>query len=177
VVDWETCDHASLYSGAIAAIGRDGAGFTAQLQSAKADLDIDPVPRASPSCRARFCGPGCGLSAFGHTVRMAAAAIDHDANTATFDIAVPQDFVRGELRWLDGPQTGLAMTIVARRGAALELGAAIDPAAVPGHRALLRQGCDKTVATCAARFGNAVNFQGEPHLPGNDLLTQYPQPR
>ena len=36
------------------------------------------------------------------------------------------------------------------------------------------EGCDKTLATCAARFGNAVNFRGEPHLPGIDLLTRYP---
>jgi len=28
--------------------------------------------------------------------------------------------------------------------------------------------------TCSARFGNAVNFRGEPYLPGNDLLTRYP---
>ena len=34
-----------------------------------------------------------------------------------------------------------------------------------------------TVATCAARFGNAVNFQGEPFLPGNDMLAQYPVAR
>ena len=37
--------------------------------------------------------------------------------------------------------------------------------------------CDKTIATCSARFGNALNFQGEPFLPGNDMLAQYPVPR
>ena len=47
----------------------------------------------------------------------------------------------------------------------------------PGLRVLLREGCDRTVATCAARFGNAVNFQGEPFLPGNDMLAQYPVAR
>ena len=38
----------------------------------------------------------------------------------------------------------------------------------------LTQGCDKLLATCAGRFGNAVNFRGEPWLPGIDLLTRYP---
>ena len=36
------------------------------------------------------------------------------------------------------------------------------------------EGCDKMLATCAGRFGNAANFRGEPHLPGIDLLTRYP---
>ena len=38
----------------------------------------------------------------------------------------------------------------------------------------LIEGCDKSLATCAARFGNAINFRGEPYLPGIDLLTRYP---
>jgi len=38
----------------------------------------------------------------------------------------------------------------------------------------VRQGCDKRFSTCCTRFANAVNFQGEPHVPGNDLLMQYP---
>lgn len=33
-------------------------------------------------------------------------------------------------------------------------------------------GCDRTFGTCAGRFNNAINFQGEPHLRGNDLLVQ-----
>jgi uncharacterized phage protein (TIGR02218 family) len=37
----------------------------------------------------------------------------------------------------------------------------------------LSQGCDRRFATCRERFGNAVNFRGEPHLPGNDLLLRY----
>jgi uncharacterized phage protein (TIGR02218 family) len=41
-------------------------------------------------------------------------------------------------------------------------------------RVRLTEGCDKQLATCRDRFGNAVNFRGEAHLPGNDLLTRYP---
>ena len=35
-------------------------------------------------------------------------------------------------------------------------------------------GCDKTPETCHARFGNIVNFRGEPHIPGNDKVFSYP---
>jgi hypothetical protein len=50
----------------------------------------------------------------------------------------------------------------------------LDPALAPGTLARLTEGCDHTIATCAGRFANAINFQGEPFLPGNDLLTRYP---
>jgi uncharacterized phage protein (TIGR02218 family) len=45
---------------------------------------------------------------------------------------------------------------------------------VPGCTVELREGCDKRFQTCVSRFANAANFRGEPHLPGNDLLTRYP---
>ena len=47
-------------------------------------------------------------------------------------------------------------------------------AVAPGVLVELSEGCDRSLATCAARFGNAVNFRGEPYLPGIDLLTRYP---
>lgn len=31
-------------------------------------------------------------------------------------------------------------------------------------------GCDKRFDTCVQRFANAVNFRGEPHVPGNDRI-------
>ena len=31
-------------------------------------------------------------------------------------------------------------------------------------------GCDKSFPTCYSRFANAVNFRGEPYVPGMDSL-------
>jgi uncharacterized phage protein (TIGR02218 family) len=173
-VDWATLEHALVFSGTIESVSREGNGFTAELASAKAALAVDPVPRSSPTCRARFCGPGCTLSPARFTRRAEVSAIDGDR--VTFAAIDPMLFSGGELRWLDGPLAGLDATVVA----ADETGLMLDrsPAGVePGARAQLREGCDHTIATCATRFDNAVNFQGEPFLPGTDLLAQYPQPR
>jgi uncharacterized phage protein (TIGR02218 family) len=49
---------------------------------------------------------------------------------------------------------------------------AFPPAA--GDLVQISEGCDRMLATCAGRFGNVLNFRGEPHLPGIDLLTRYP---
>lgn len=33
-------------------------------------------------------------------------------------------------------------------------------------------GCDKRLDTCVARFNNALNFRGEPHVPGTDKMLE-----
>lgn len=151
--------------------------FTAELVSRKAALLADPVPRTSPSCRARFRGPGCNLSPVPFTHEAVLTGVDAETNRVTVDTAAaPDDLAVGWLRWLDGPHAGLAMTIMLADAAGLVLDTPLDPDLAPGLRALVREGCDHTLDTCATRFANAVNFQGEPFLPGNDLLTRYPAP-
>ena len=34
----------------------------------------------------------------------------------------------------------------------------------------MHAGCDKNFTTCGSTFSNAVNFRGEPHLPGADKM-------
>ena len=175
VVDWETLDHAVLYRGAIGAVSQEAGGFSAELLSAKAALSADPIPRTSPTCRAQFCGPGCTLSVAAYTHEAALASLDPETNRAVFAGGpAAADMLGGSLRWLDGPQAGIAMEVIDADESGLLPGVSLDPELEPGTRALLREGCDHTLATCAARFGNAANFQGEPYLPGNDVLARYP---
>lgn len=175
VVDWENLDRAVLYRGEIGAVSEEASGFTAELRSAKAALSADPVPRTSPTCRAQFCGPGCTLSAAAFTHEAALASFDPETNRAIFAGGpASEGMLSGNLRWIDGPQAGIAMEVIDADETGLLPGIALDPALEPGTRALLREGCDHTLTTCAARFGNALNFQGEPFLPGNDVLARYP---
>lgn len=173
-VDWETREHAVFYRGAIQGVNREGNSFAAELASAKAALAIDPVPRSSPTCRARFCGPGCGASPARFTRRAAVSGIAD--GRVQFTAIDPVLYAGGELRWLDGPQAGLGATILTADAGGLLLDRGVE-GVEPAMRALLREGCDHTIATCSARFDNAVNFQGEPFLPGTDLLAHYPMPR
>jgi uncharacterized phage protein (TIGR02218 family) len=177
LVDWETGEHEVLYRGAIGGVTEEDARFTAELVSRKAELLRDPVPRTSPSCRAAFCGPGCTLSPVGFSHEAVLGAVDIAANAVTLETgAAPADLVGGFVRWLDGPHAGSAMTIMASDPAGLVLDTPLAPALAAGARAIVREGCDHTLDTCTARFANAVNFQGEPFLPGNDMITRYPLP-
>jgi uncharacterized phage protein (TIGR02218 family) len=175
VVDWETLETAVLYRGEIGDVAEEAGAFGAELRSAKAGLEVDLVPRTSPTCRARFAGPGCTLSAARFTHEATTVTVDLAANRVTFAGGPPAAQMRdGSVRWIDGPQAGLTMEVVTADELGLVLDVSLDPMLAPGWRALLREGCDHTLQTCAQRFGNAVNFRGEPFLPGNDLVARYP---
>jgi len=175
LVDWQTLENHVLYRGAIGSVIEEEGKFTAQLASRKAELQRDPVPRTSPTCRASFCGPGCGLSAAQFTQEATAASVDLSANSITLaGISELAPFAGGLLRWVDGPLAGLYAEIIGPAGGALVLGTPIDAAVPAGTRLVVRQGCDRTIQTCASRFGNHANFRGEPFLPGNDFIARYP---
>jgi len=175
VVNWESLDRAVLYRGEVGAVSQEASGFLAEMRSAKAALEEDPIPYTSPTCRAPFCGPGCGLSAARFTHEAELATIDLARNRVRFTGGLAADAMRdGSLRWIDGPHAGLWMEVIEADETGLLPGITLDPALTPGTRALLREGCDHTLASCAARFGNSAGFQGEPYLPGNDILARYP---
>lgn len=177
IIDWESGERHVLYRGAIGTVSEEAGKFVAELQSRKTELLRDIIPRTSPMCRAAFCGPGCGLSAVRYTHEAVLVALDPMENSVTVaSTAHGPQLTGGSLRWLDGPQAGMSMNVIATDGLTLMLDSPIDAAVKTGARAVLREGCDRTLETCATRFANAANFQGEPFLPGNDLVARYPSP-
>lgn len=174
-VDWQSLEHHTIYTGELGMIEDDQRGFSATLRSAKHLLERDLVPRTSPTCRAQFCGPGCGLPAARFTKVAALAGIDPDFNRVRFAGIASADHIDGLLRFRDGPQTGISFGIISADDEWLMLDRPLVSGTAIGTLAELREGCDHTIGTCSGRFGNARNFRGEPFLPGNDLLTRYGQ--
>ena len=176
LVDWERPQEGAawFWQGHLGAVSVQGHQFTAELRGLKALLDADYAPTSSPSCRAEFCGPGCGLSRARFERIGVLAAVEGDA--LVFEGLAGADaakLVQGQVRWISGACAGLDSRIVDHDGPGLLPERSLAPEPQVGELALLIEGCDKAFATCSARFANAVNFRGEPHLPGNDLLTRF----
>jgi uncharacterized phage protein (TIGR02218 family) len=173
-VDWrDPASFMALGEGTIGAVEtRDGL-LTAELRGVAAALEAPAVEATSPECRAELGDRRCRVAMAGRTriVRVIAA----EGTVLTLDIEEPVagGWAGGRLRWLTGGNSGLEDAIAASDGATVTL------RRVPRFDAMdalveVSEGCDKSIETCAGRFANAVNFRGEPYLPGTDLLTRYP---
>ncbi|TZG29276.1 DUF2163 domain-containing protein [Sphingomonas montanisoli] len=148
-------------------------GFTAELRGVTAVLERPVIEQTSPECRAELGDRRCRVAMAGRRrmVRVVEAVdatnvrIDGDAGGAEF----------GRIDWFTGANSGLTANVRTGAGDMLSLFEAPAFALAVGDMGELIEGCDKGFATCRDRFGNAANFRGEPHLPGNDLLLRYAQ--
>jgi uncharacterized phage protein (TIGR02218 family) len=175
MVSWEAPDgeQLPLARGELGDISLTGQGFTAELKGMTAALDRPVVEQTSPECRAELGDARCRVDMAGR-VRITAVAgvIDEE----TFDVGVAGAdgaYAYGRLRWISGENSGLESPVLTSVGARLTLREPPPRAARIGDLVEISEGCDRAFATCTARFANALNFRGEPHLPGIDLLTRY----
>lgn len=174
-VDWtDTARRVALGEGRIGTVELADGGFTAELRGGAAMLDRAVAEETSPECRAVLGDRRCRVAMAGRRrfARVVAAA----GRVLTLDTVAPvaDAYGGGVLRWFGGANGGLDSAIAASDGATVTLRMPPAFAVAAGVLVEMVEGCDKSLATCAGRFGNAVNFRGEPYLPGIDLLTRYP---
>jgi len=174
VADWRDGDAApiQLIAGEIGSVSIDGDSFSAELRGAAAALDAPVCPATSAECRAEFGDKQCRVDLAARTT--VAHVVSSSGGSLTLDVAVDDRFVLGRLRYLSGSNCGLATVVLSANGNTVEVRDLPRATVETGCRIEIREGCDKRFATCVTRFANAENFRGEPHLPGNDLLTRYP---
>lgn len=164
-----------LANGVLGAVSFSNDAFEAEFLGQKNLFDRSIVPQTSPSCRAGFCDSACGLNR--HRFRHLATIQSVNGDRILLDMPPGVDvgaFTYGTIRWLEGANCGVSTDIWESDLTGITVAALPDRESHIGARVELFEGCDKQISTCANRFANAVNFRGEPYLPGNDLLTRYP---
>jgi uncharacterized phage protein (TIGR02218 family) len=93
-------------------------------------------------------------------------------------IAFADDWAtRGRLLFTSGAATGKSVAVKRQlnQGALtrLDLSQALPFAVAVGDAVSLVAGCDKQFTTCVAKFSNAANFRGFPHMPGTDFVARF----
>ena len=176
MADWEDpgAPAIPLASGELGDVRMRRNGFEAELRGAVAALDRPVAERTSPECRAELGDKRCRVDMAGRTRLVRIVAVP---SATEIDVALetPSGAYRyGRARWLSGRNCGLETELTGSAGSRLTLRDAPHFGAAAGDLIEIAEGCDKSLATCGGRFGNARNFRGEPHLPGMDLLTRYP---
>ncbi len=134
----------------------------------------------TPECRYDLGDGRCGVNVAALTV---AGYVSDTADKSTFTDYMRSEpdgaFDYGKLVWTSGANQGLAMEVRHWDGLnqVFSLWLPMPNAIRVGDAYTVYPGCDKRFSTCKAKFGNAVNFGGFPHLPGLDKILQYPDSR
>jgi uncharacterized phage protein (TIGR02218 family) len=154
---------------------RDGM-YVAELRGMTQKLQMTVGEVYAPDCAADLGDARCGidLAALEETGTVGAVT-----SATAFETSLVQAtgwYDGGELTWTGGANAGQTVAVRSWDTAASSLSLFL-PALYPmlaGDAFIIRPGCDKSFATCRAKFDNAVNFRGFPHVPGTDQVLNYP---
>ncbi|MCE9650568.1 MAG: DUF2163 domain-containing protein [Parvibaculum sp.] len=178
-VNWQAPDQRVLMrKGNLGEVSRGATGFSAELRGLAHRLN-QPVGRLYQyACDADLGDARCGFAAEASSGTVTGCE-DGRVLTATGLGGFAEGwFARGRLRFTGGANEGASMEVKMHTpspgGATVELWQAMPRAVSNGDTFEVTPGCDKQFATCRARFSNAVNFRGFPHMPGNDFVMSYP---
>ncbi|MBA2920049.1 DUF2163 domain-containing protein [Sphingomonas sp. MAH-20] len=163
-----------LVAGELGAVSLERGRFSAELRGPGALLDRPVVEETTPLCRAELGDRRCRVDMAGRAEVARILAAEDALLTLDRSEPGPNGWGGGSVRWLDGANGGLSASVLTSSGASVTLSEPPPFLVAAGERVEVREGCDKRFETCRARFSNAANFRGEPHLPGIDLLTRYP---
>lgn len=173
LVDWADPETRLLLDiGTIGEIRREDDAFVAELRGVAARLDAEVGRSYRATCGANLGDARCrvDLSAWRGAGRVLALPEPATLRVALTGSVADGLFTGGRLAWTGGANAGLAADLRLQAGDLVELWETPPRPVAAGDTFTLTAGCDKRVATCRDRFANAVNFQGFPHLPGNDTL-------
>lgn len=182
LVNWRApADAAPIRKATVGRITRRDGSFVAELESSVHALDKQRGRYVRRSCDAELgdarCGVNLALPAYRGTGAVTSIAAPATLTTSGLGGFAPGWFTGGVLTWTSGANAANSVRVLdhaVRDGQAVlslwpDAGAAVET----GDAFEVTAGCDKSFATCKARFANAANFRGFPHLPGNDVAYGY----
>jgi len=181
-VNWaNTADCVMMRRGAIGQVRRGRLHFVAEMRSLAHVLGQTVGRTFQANCDAVLGDARCGVNlndpAFMGTGTV--ATVIGDRRFTTSDLTAFGDgwFSLGIINWTSGANAGRSTEVLthALAGAIATvslLEQPVRPIQVT-DAFTITAGCDKRFETCAAKFANAANFRGFPHIPGQDTIIRY----
>ena len=160
-----------LKSGWLGEVSLKGGSFVAEIRGISSLLQQAIGQVYTATCRAKLGDARCGVNLTSITVSGTISAVE--AAHAFVDATRHETknyFAYGVVHFTSGANAGLRMEVREYGAGRFNLFLPMPNAMAVGDSYTAVAGCDKLFDTCAGRFGNAVNFRGEPHVPGMDKL-------
>lgn len=126
-------------------------------------------------CRADLGDTRCKVDLSALTISGTVTAASDRYGFTDSSRAEEENFWKGGLvTWTSGENAGRKMEIRAFASGAFTLFLPMPSEIAVGDAYTAQPGCDKSFETCRSRYGNGINFRGEPFVPGTDAVLNYP---
>jgi uncharacterized phage protein (TIGR02218 family) len=184
-VNWADTDSRVLMrAGSLGEVRRAGQAFTAEVRGLAHYLQQPKGRLFQYGCDADLGDARCTVDLTDPALRgtgTVLAAPSRRLFTASGLDAFDADwFTRGLVTLTSGANAGRGQEVkrhtLLGSTATLELWQPMALEIAPGDTFTVTAGCDKRFDTCQAKFDNAVNFRGFPHMPGNDFILSVARP-
>ena len=183
LVNWQQPDQRLLQrKGNLGEVERTGDAFSAEVRGLAHRLN-QPAGRSYQfTCDADVGDARCSVALNTPAFQVSASVASVTGNRRILALGLAGFatgwFDQGTVLWTTGANAGRTMEVKSHRvtaaGVMVVLWQKMSEAVAAGDQFTITAGCDKTFATCRAKFSNGDNFRGFPHMPGNDFLTYYP---
>jgi len=182
LVNWQSPgDHVLLSTRQLGEVRTAGQAFTVELRSLAALLDQPQGRLYGRRCDADLGDARCSkdISAAPFTLAGTLTEVIDEMTVIVSGLADRPAgwFSHGRISFTTGLLADLTADIsshtVEAGMARLALWAPLARLPQPGDQLEVSAGCDKAFETCSAKFGNGLNFQGFPYLPGSDFAYGY----
>ncbi len=126
-------------------------------------------------CRADLGDTRCKVDLTALTVSGTVTAVSGRYGFTDSSRAEEENYWKGGLvTWTSGANAGRKMEIRSFASGAFTLFLPMPSEIAVGDAYTAQPGCDKSFETCRSRYGNGINFRGEPYVPGTDAVLNYP---
>lgn len=142
-------------------IEHDGLKFVIILNSEIFKLHKTLLQNYSRNCRAAFGDSKCKIDPSVYSICYDVTEVN-DSEIKIAGMLKPDGFfTNGKANFDDG----LIYHINDHKGSSIILSKALYCDIKKHKRVILTPGCDKNITTCCNKYGNAINFRGEPYIP------------
>ncbi len=174
VVDWSNVANRVIQRRAsFGEIVRGDLAFEAELRGLAHHLNQETGRTYGRNCDAVVGDARCGVN-LGHPAFAGSGTVSHAGDDQIIGVSGLAGFAsgwfsQGVLTWTSGGNVGSKAELRSHAGATLVLWQRAALPVVAGDSFTVTAGCPKTFGACQAKFANAANFRGFPHIPGNDF--------
>ena len=176
-VNYEALSEGKLHlrKGTLGNVKHNRTSFIAELRGMMQSYANVLGEVTTPTCRAEFCDSRCKLNVNDFTVTGTISNVIDRRNIADSGRTEADGFFKyGLITFTSGANNGYSMEVkeYTQAGGLVELILALPYLIEIGDTYTMVRGCNKTIQQCVS-YNNAVNFRGEPHLPGIDKALAY----